>query len=260
MARFDKEPSALQKKPVRGPARFIVLTLQKWIWGLSHHWLFLANLLAGLILGLGFLAPALLALDMTAPGQAVYRFLAPHNHQLPQRSYFLFGPSPGVHSYTEAQLLAWGADPRQLEAFVGASEIGFKTALNHRMVAIFSAIFLGGLAWAWAGRQPRLDAVLFLLFFLPLMVDGLSHVYSEQNGSGFRESNLWAAILTAQSLPATFYQGHTIGSLNWWLRTLTGGLFGLGLVWFLYPWLDDRFDAVRQQLEPKLKRVGAIKG
>ena len=75
-----------------------------------------------------------------------------------------------------------------------------------------------------------------------------SHVLSE-DGSGARTSNEWAAVLTADAFPEEFYQGDQTGSLNWWLRTLTGFLFGLGSILFLFTWLDDYFRGVRQKLE-----------
>ena len=85
---------------VGSPARSIVIFLQKSIWLLSRYWLFAANFLAGAILTLGFLAPAFMSAGLTVQGQAVYRALAPHNHQLPQRSYFLFGQAGGIQTYS----------------------------------------------------------------------------------------------------------------------------------------------------------------
>ena len=260
MPNFD-DPPPLNKTnpPITGPTRSIIILLQRSIYWLARHWLLLANGLAGLILGLGILAPFLLAQGHTEQGLAVYRFLAPHNHQLPQRSYFLFSQHGGIHTYSVAQILAWGADPDHLQAFVGNPDIGFKTALNHRMMAIFVAIFVGGIAWEWGGRRPRIDGVLFLLFLLPLLLDGFSHTISERTGSGFRGSNIWAATLTGHLFSTDFYTNTTIGTLNWLLRTLTGLLFGLGLVWFLYAYLALRFQRVEDRLEPRLRRLGVIK-
>ena len=127
------------------------------------------------------------------------------------------------------------------------------------MVAIFVAIFLAGLGWAAAGRQPRINFVGLSILTLPLLLDAFSHIISESSGQGFRVSNDWAALLTGNSLPLDFYQGTTLGSLNWLFRTLTGFIFGLGLVWFLYTYLSNRFARIQAQLEPRLKRIGAIK-
>ena len=244
---------------VTGPTRNLVIFLQKLILLLARHWRFSANLIAGVILGLGVLAPILMALELTEAGQAVYGFLAPHNHQLPQRSYFLFGQAGRLQTYSLEQLLSWGADPNRLQAFVGNPEIGFKMALNHRMTAIFIAIFGGGISWGLAGGRPRLGPIWFLALMLPLLIDGFSHVISENSGQGFRESNVWAVSLTGGAFSTEFYEGNTLGSLNWLLRTVTGLLFGLGLVWFLYPYLSYRFTAIQARLEPKLRRIGAIK-
>jgi uncharacterized membrane protein len=192
-------------------------------------------------------------------GRAIYGFLAPHNHQLPQRSYFLFGRAGGVQTYPIEQLVAQGANPNNMEAFLGNPEIGYKMALNHRMTAIFVAILVGGIAWGLARGRPRLSLIWFLVMTFPLLLDGFSHMLSENSGQGFRASNDWAVTLTGGLLPATFYTGATIGSLNWLLRTLTGLIFGLGLAWFLYTYLSNRFMAIRRRLEPKLRKAGAIK-
>ena len=194
------------------------------------------------------MASSVLSAGWPEGGQALYRFLAPHNHQLPQRSYFLFGPKI---SYSLEEVLAFGADPQNLEAFIGNAGIGFKTALNHRMMAIFAAILLGGMGWGLAGGRPRWGLVGLLLLSLPLLADGFSHMISERNGFGFRETNAWAVWLTGGAFSPQFYQGSGVGSLNWALRTLTGFLFGLGLVWFLYSYLSGRFAVIRARLEAR---------
>ena len=68
----------------------------------------------------------------------------------------------------------------------------------------------------------------------------------------------WAVWLTGDLFPSSFYVGTTVGSLNWLLRTVTGTLFGLATIWFVFPYLDEGFHDVRRKLEPKLHRVEAI--
>jgi uncharacterized membrane protein len=235
--------------------RSLVILLQKSILLLARRWYLLAMLLAWIILALALLAPVLMAAGQPEAAQAIYRFLAPHDHQLPQRSYFLFGQHGWLQSYSLEQILAWGGDPNRLRAFVGNPEIGFKMGLNHRMVAIFSGIVVGGLVWGLAGGRPRLGAGWFIVFSLPLLLDGFSHMLSENSNLGFREGNAWAVALTGAIFPGEFYTGSTIGSLNWLLRTVTGLLFGLGLVWFLFSYLAVQFALLRHKLEPKLKRA-----
>jgi len=248
-----------EQKTISSKTRALVIWLQKSILVLTRFWYFVAIMAAIIILALAFLAPAFMAAGQPETGQAIYRLLAPHNHQLPQRSYFLFGQAGGIHTYSLDQILAWGGQADNLQAFLGNPEIGFKTALNHRMLAIFTALCLGGLLWQLAGERPRLRFVPFLLTVLPILIDGLSHINSETSGRGFRQTNDWAIIISGGIFPDSFYQETTLGSLNWLLRTLTGLLFGLGLAWFLFTYLSNRFAAIRQELEPKLRRIGAIK-
>ena len=234
--------------------RHSAILLQKTILLLARYWFPLAILLAWIVLGLALLAPALMAAGEPEAGQAIYRWLAPHDHQLPQRSYFLFSPNGLMQSYSLEQILAWGADPGNLRAFTGNPEVGFKMGLNHRMTAIFTAILVGGLIWGAAGGRPRIGPGLFLLLSLPLLLDGFSHMWSENSGQGFRESNAWAAALTGGIFPSDFYDGSTVGSLNWPLRTVTGLLFGLALVWFLFTYLSGQFAAIRAKLEARYRR------
>jgi hypothetical protein len=253
------EQTQNDRRVVTGRARTVVIVVQRSILFVTKYWYLLITLLVGAVLAMGFLAPALMSEGETEAGQAVYRFLAPHNHQLPHRSYFLFGPSAIIQSYSLDQVVGFGADPNQLESFTGNVDVGFKTALNHRMVAIFFAFLLGGLVWGLAGQRPQLSFIWFLVLALPLLIDGFSHMVSESGSPGFRVDNTWAVLLTRGLLPSSFYQGTTIGTLNWLLRTVTGVLFGLGLAWFLYTYLSRRFLSVRLKLEPKLRNAGAIK-
>jgi uncharacterized membrane protein len=210
---------------------------------LTRHWLFAFNLMSGLFIGLTVAAPALMALGLERPARLLYAFYSLNCHQLPQRSYFVFGPR-GVATYSLEQVLAWGGDPGNLRGFVGNAEIGFKMAMAHRNTAIFSAIFLAGLVYAMLRRRWRaLPWKWYPVLFAPMVVDGLSHMVSEITGLGFRSTNAWAAWLTRGALAPAFYTGTGIGSLNWLLRTLTGGLLGLATVWLLYPLLDGEFAA-----------------
>jgi uncharacterized membrane protein len=252
------DPAPGQQRLAPGPGRDIIIFLQKSILLLARFWYPIALLLAWIILGSAFLAPALMSAGFTEAGQSIYDFLAPHDHQLPQRSYFLFGES-GLDTYSLEQVLDWGADPQNLRAFVGNAEIGYKMALNQRMTAIFVAIVSGGFIWGFARTRFRLRRIGFILLTLPLLLDGISHMISDNSGAGFRDSNAWAVALTGGVFPTTFYEGATFGTLNWLLRTVTGLLFGFGLVWFLFTYLAGRFDPIRAKLEPKLRRMGAIK-
>jgi hypothetical protein len=113
--------------------------------------------------------------------------------------------------------------------------------------------------WALIGRRlPRMSALAFVLLILPMTLDGGSHMLSEITRLGFRESNAWAVWLTGGLFPSSFYVGTTVGSLNWLLRTVTGTLFGLATIWFVFPYLADGFGGIRRELESKLRRIDTI--
>jgi uncharacterized membrane protein len=244
---------------VTGRTRDVVIFLNKLILFLARRWELLANGLFALVLGLAILAPALMAAGLTEAGQAIYRFFAPHDHQLPQRSYFLFSQVGGIQTYSLEQILTWGALSFYPRAFVGNPEIGFKMAINHRMTAIFVGLLGGGLLWSSTYVQPKVRWFGLTLLTFPMMLDALSHMATERMGFPFREGNLWAVWLTGGAFPTNFYTGTTMGSLDWLLRTVTGLLFGLGTVWYLYPYLHRNFANIRKELEPKLRKIGAIR-
>jgi uncharacterized membrane protein len=242
--------------------RDLVIGIDRLILALARHWLLVINAFLGLYIGLAVLAPALMAVGFSGLGRAIYTFFSFQCHQLPQRSYYLFSQAGGIQTYSLGQVMAWGADPSSpftLRAFVGNSQVGFKVAIAHRLTAIHTAMFLGGLLWALAGcRLPRLKVWGYLLLILPMALDGSSHVVSEVTRLGFRDTNAWAVWLTGGFFPSSFYVGTTIGTLNWLLRTLTGSLFGLATIWIGFPYLAEGFEDIRHQLEPKLRKVGAV--
>lgn len=212
--------------------------------GPARHWLFLANLTMGTYVGGTILAPVLMRLGLERAARLVYALYSLVCHQLPERSYFLFGPG-GINTYSREQVISWGADPSYLRGFVGNAEVGFKVGIAGRDLALYGTILLAGLAYAFLRRHVRgLSGRAFILLMLPMAIDGLSHLVSEVSGLGFRESNGWLVTLTGNALSDQFYSGTTIGSFNWLMRTLTGALFGIAVVWFAYPYLEKAFNDI----------------
>jgi len=76
-----------------------------------------------------------------------------------------------------------------------------------------------------------------------MALDGTTHLISDFAGigQGFRDTNLWLALVTHNALPLTFYIGDAWGSFNSIMRLLTGIFFGIGIVWFAFPYVDDTF-------------------
>lgn len=208
---------------------------------LLHHWQFIFNVVFGLYVLVPFLAPVFMHLGLTGAGKVIYLFYSFLCHQLPQRSYFLFGPKI---SYSVAEILS--ADLRltptflSLRAFNGTPEMGWKVAWSDRMISMYGSVWVLGLIWGRIGQKARrLPWWGFLLFILPMAVDGISHLISEITNTGFRASNPWLVHLTSGLFPAAFYAGDAWGSFNSLMRLLTGILFGIGTVWFGYPYLDN---------------------
>jgi uncharacterized membrane protein len=239
-----------------GRTRDLVTAIDRMVLTLARHWLLVVYAFVGLYIGLAALAPLLMAAHAGGLGQAIYRFYSFQCHQLPQRSYYLFGQMGAIQTYSLDQVLAQGGDPNNLRAFIGSPAMGFKLAIAQRLTAIYAALFLGGLLWGLFGRRlPRLGPLGYLLFVLPMALDGGSHMVSEVTRLGFRESNGWAVWLTGGLASAPFYAGTTIGTLNWLLRTLTGTLVGLGTAWFIFPYLAEGFGDIRRQMELRLRNT-----
>ncbi|HEX6384951.1 MAG TPA: DUF2085 domain-containing protein [Anaerolineae bacterium] len=230
------------------------------VYYLSRYWLLLLTLLLGLWVGLPWLAPVFMKLGWTGAANAIYLLYAPQCHQLPQRSFFLFGDKP-MYSLSEIQA-AWQAtnNPLLLRQFVGNADMGWKVAWSDRMVAMYTSIPLFGLLyWPLRKRLRPLPLWAFILLLLPMFVDGSTHLISDLAdglGNGFRYHNAWLAALTNHALPATFYAGNALGSFNSWMRLLTGLLFGLAVVWLAYPYLQGAFADTARQIEEKFERAG----
>jgi uncharacterized membrane protein len=253
--------------------RDAVILADRFILELSRHWLLVANLALGLWVLLPWLAPLLMAAGLTGGARVIYTLYGLQCHQLPQRSYFLFG-SHLMYPLADIQA-AWPyTNYFELRRFVGNPTMGYKVAWSDRMVSLYTPLFVGGLLFALAHwrhgdsrtvqaasakhsrRSPStpwrpLPVRWWLVTLVPLVVDGLTHLASD-TGLGFREGNAWLAALTGNALAPTFYAGDAIGSLNWWLRLLTGLLAGSATVWLVYPHLDAAFAGLRRSLEIKL--------
>lgn len=184
------------------------------VW-IARHWLALFNTAWGLYVLLPFAAAMLMYAGNETPAWILYRIYSFLCHQLPSHSYFLFGPefAPSLATL-EAHGLPPGASLLEQRHFIGNAEIGYKVAICERDVAIYGSVFLAGLAYALI--RPRLRPLplrWYLVALIPIAVDGLTQLF------GLRES-------------------------NWWLRTLTGAIFGVASVWLAYPHVDHAMQDV----------------
>ena len=221
----------------------------------SRHWLAVFNIAWGIFVILPWFAPVLRRAGLTGPAKGIYLAYSFVCHQLPERSYFMFGSQATYPLADINRVWPGDNDPLTLRQFIGTAEMGYKVAWSDRMVSLYTGVWIGSLIFALVRRRLQpISLLTYALLALPMAIDGTSHLISDLwgIGQGFRDSNEWLVALTRHALPAWFYAGDALGSFNSWLRLLTGLLFGLGTAWLLLPYLEQSFAQVREELERRL--------
>jgi len=218
---------------------------------LTDHWMVLFVGLYGLWVWTPWLAPIFMHMGWNAAGRTIYSIYSFFCHQLPERSFFLFGKK-AMYALEEIQTVWRNTDNAAiLRQFIGNSTMGWKVAWSDRMVSFYTTIWLFALVW-WPFRRKvkQIPWRGFILFLLPIAIDGGTHFLSDLSGMerGFRENNLWLAVLTNHVFPASFYAGNALGSFNSWMRLITGPLASLGIVWIIFPHLF-KAQKLNQELE-----------
>lgn len=236
--------------------------LNRTLYGLSKRWLRVLLIIIGVYISLPFAAPVLMRLGANQPAYAIYGMYSPLCHQFAFRSWFLFGEQtayprrsanvPGykpIEDYAanftagksippDTNLAAWTPFLLQTaKEFIGDSRMGWKVALCERDVAIYGALFLGGLIFSIPLLRNRLRPIPIWLYFilgiLPIALDGGIQLLSEPP----------LALFAARETTPLF-------------RTLTGGLFGLMNAWLAFPYLEESFRLTRAEIEEKFARKG----
>jgi uncharacterized membrane protein len=243
------------EKPINQPRLVVAMSYGN---RSSAKWLALVIILLLAWVGLPWLAPIMMKVGLESIAKPIYGFYSFQCHQLPQRSFFLFGPTPMI-SLSEIQATWQNTDsPIILRQFIGNSQMGYKVAWSDRMVSAYTSIPLAGILW-WIFRKrlPFLPLWGVVLLALPMAIDGTTHMFSDLGGigQGFRYSNQWLAELTRNSLPASFYEGTTLGSFNSWMRLISGSIFGLGLGWFIFPRLALSMGVVKPTVKVEMARA-----
>ena len=161
----------------------------------------------------------------TGAADVIYKYYRIMCHQLPHRSWFLFGAQPyyplnvpegsDILSIEEAAGFVPGLSEGR--SFYGTPEMGYKMAICQRDTAIFAAMALFCLIFALAGKHVFTPHPILLVLFgiVPMALDGGTQLLSR----------LFPRILPLrESTPL--------------LRTVTGALFGFCLCWYLFPLLE----------------------
>jgi len=221
---------------------------------LSRHYLFVINLMVLIYVGLPILAPGLMKVGLELPAAGIYKVYSGMCHQLSYRSWFLFGEQPvypralaGVEGYLTFNQ-ATGLDEDGLLAarqFVGNEQVGYKTALCQRDVAIYGAMLIFGILFAVTGRRLKSFPIWawILLGVMPIALDGFSQLLSQ-----------WAAMPELSFLQPIF-GWIPIRESTPFLRTLTGFLFGFTTAWFGYPLIEEAMKDTRRLMAMKMAKI-----
>ncbi len=225
------------QRPMSEGQRRIVILADRFVFWLSRHWLAVFNALAFLYVGLPILAPVLVHLGAGEPAMLIHLIYRPLCNQLPQRSWFLFGPQ---FAYTPAEFmeragidvvhnLLWAG------TFIGNEVLGYKMALCQRCIAIHGSIVLFGLLYTLGRRRVRsLPWWAYIGFgIVPMLLDGGYQFIS------YALPMFWpdGPVIPHETTPA--------------MRLITGVLFGLATVWLAYPLVQETMDEFRETLQQR---------
>lgn len=101
---------------------------------------------------------------------------------------------------------------------------GHQLGMCARNFTIYSSMFLGSLIFVLTGKRMRgIPWWFWLLLILPMALDGTTQMF------GLRES-------------------------TWYLRVLTGSLFGFGNIWFVLPMMQRSLQDTPTSLSPSVIR------
>jgi uncharacterized membrane protein len=224
-----------EETPPSASERLSMWFNHRMLW-LSKHWLAIANTFFFTYVGLPFLAPILMAAGFTGAANAIYQAYNLVCHQLPTRTYFVFGE---------------------------------QVAMCERCISIYVTLAVGGLVFNLV-RFRSLSFKWYILLALPMALDGGSAFVSElaQVIPLWIFWVMWTVIVLIAALvmykqqilfwqigvvfvsgflALAYLQVFGLRISNMALRTITGAIFGIGTVWYAYPVLEEGFqDTVRE--------------
>jgi uncharacterized membrane protein len=242
--REGRQEPLIRKANRQAGEQATVLWLDRVICLCLRHWLTLVLVPLLLFTSAPFLAPVAMASGWEEAGMILYLLYSPFCHQLPQRSWFLFGEKL-TYTLAEINQVFPYTDAWHLRHFVGTPTMGWKVAWSDRMISFYWMTPVWGVLYALLQQRHStirsLPYKIVLLALAPLLIDGLTHLVNDTiygiAGGGFRDTNAWLTWLTANAFPG-FYAGDHVGTFNWWTRLFTGILAAWGLVFGYLPWLN----------------------
>jgi uncharacterized membrane protein len=184
-------------------AEKLAVVLNRLVQFTAKRWLLIVNSALFVQAVLPSVPPVLMITGHASVARLLYTMFRPLCHQLPERSFFLFGPQ-FAYRFDELQRLV-GLDVAL--RYIGDPVIGYKMAVCQRDAATFAALSLSGLVFAALRRSTTpLSLKAFFLVSAPMAIDGLGQLL-----------RLWES--------------------TWWSRVITGGLFGTACVWLTFPYI-----------------------
>lgn len=121
--------------------------------------------------------------------------------------------------------------------YVGNPQMGYKMTICERDIAIYTALFIGGVIYSVPRVRRRLRPIPLWLFFIlavaPIGIDGFSQWF------GYPPLQLWPV---RETMPV--------------FRVLTGALFGIGVAWLGFPHINDAMRDTQEEIEHKLRSAG----
>jgi uncharacterized membrane protein len=143
---------------VSGRTRDLVVFIDRLIYGFARHWVAVIAAFMGLYAGLPLLAPFLMSRGYAGPANLIYSAFRFACHQLPSRSYFVFGQ---------------------------------QMAYCHRDTAIYTSLFLAIVVFGFVRHRVKpMPLRLYIAFLVPMAIDGLTQLF------GLRVSNWQMRTIT----------------------------------------------------------------
>ena len=265
-----------KKKPVTGHQRSLVVAMNRFILLLSKHWLFSLNLFVGIYVALPILAPVLMHVGATGPARLIYLGYSPLCHQMASRSFFLFGEQVAypleiagseltpldvyIDTIPEFENIStapneWVSFLVPARQFLGNEQLGYKMALCERDIAIYGFVFIGGLIYAFLHKRFQIKPLPLVVFIIvglgPIGLDGFTQLF------GYWGTPIGDNEMLSQTV-GFIQRVFPLRESTPFLRTFTGAVFGLMLVWLVYPHLGGNLQATGKTVEQKLKRAGEL--
>lgn len=202
---------------VRGVNKSMTILL-RWF---SQHWLLVSNFFIGMLIILPLLAPVFMHFGWEGLGNFIYKLFQAACHQLPERSFFLFGKQP-IYSLAQLHELLSGDVPRR---YIGNQILGYKMAVCERDTAIYGSMFLTGLLFTFFRWFKPLPIKVFLVLMAPMLIDGFGQLIG-----------LWSS--------------------TWTSRVVTGIIFGVACILLSYPYLQQGMQDIHANTQVLLDEMG----